>query len=68
MGRPSSLEIIPIPGIGEVAHHSDIAQLILDACRAVEIEWQARDVVVVTHKIVSKAAGRVVAVHADRLV
>jgi coenzyme F420-0:L-glutamate ligase/coenzyme F420-1:gamma-L-glutamate ligase len=65
MGRPTSIEVIPVPGIGEVDRHADIARLILDACEESHIEWRHRDIVVVTHKIVSKAEGRVVAVETD---
>jgi coenzyme F420-0:L-glutamate ligase/coenzyme F420-1:gamma-L-glutamate ligase len=61
MGAPGSLEIIPITGIGDVAREADIAGLIVAACRSAQIEWRAHDVLVVTHKIVSKAEGRVVA-------
>jgi coenzyme F420-0:L-glutamate ligase/coenzyme F420-1:gamma-L-glutamate ligase len=65
LSPPGSLEIIPIPGIGEVRRHADIANVILEACRTAGITWQRRDVAVVTHKIVSKAEGRVVAAATD---
>lgn len=48
------MEIIPVAGIGEVTHGDDVAALIADALAA---PLAAHDVVVVTHKIVSKAEG-----------
>jgi coenzyme F420-0:L-glutamate ligase/coenzyme F420-1:gamma-L-glutamate ligase len=58
----SSITIFPITGIPEVQPGDDIAALIVEASP----ELQDRDVVVVTHKIVSKAEGRVVT-STDRL-
>ncbi len=58
-----SLQIFPVTGIGEVEPGDDVAGLILGALG--EIGLEDGDVVVVTHKIVSKAEGRVVAVADD---
>jgi len=59
-----TIEIIPIVGIGEVNAGADVASLIhaaLEDCGGL----RQRDVVVVTHKIVSKAEGRTVPVSDD---
>ncbi len=54
-----SLEIIQLLGIGEVKPDSDIGKLLLLAYRHSGIIVRNNDIVVVTHKIVSKAEGRV---------
>ncbi len=54
-----SIEIIPIGGIREVADGQDIGLLILDACKKNHLSIKDGDVIVVTHKIISKAEGRV---------
>jgi coenzyme F420-0:L-glutamate ligase/coenzyme F420-1:gamma-L-glutamate ligase len=59
-----TIEIIPIVGIGEVTAGADVASLISAALEDSGGLHQ-RDVVVVTHKIVSKAEGRTVAVADD---
>lgn len=50
---------MPIEGVGEVVPGDDVAGLLLEAMAATGITLMDRDVVVVTHKIVSKAEGRV---------
>jgi coenzyme F420-0:L-glutamate ligase/coenzyme F420-1:gamma-L-glutamate ligase len=55
---PGSITLIPIPGIGEITPGDDVAGAVLDAVAAADLELAERDVVVVTHKIVSKAEGR----------
>lgn len=60
-----SVELIPITGIGEVPAGGDIAGLIVDAMTAQDLALQDGDVVVVTHKIISKAEGRVREVDGD---
>lgn len=52
-----TIEIIPISGVPEVAPGNDLAALLLDAAPGV---LRARDVLVVTQKVVSKAEGRIV--------
>ncbi len=52
--------LIPIVGIGEVTDGDDVARLLLDALAGSQLGLEHNDVVVVTHKIVSKAEGRVV--------
>ena len=59
-----TIEIIPVTGIGEVTAGADMASLIHAALEP-SGGLQERDVVVVTHKVVSKAEGRTVAVTDD---
>ena len=54
------LRIVPVRGIPEVAPGMDVAGLIGDALETAGFALEEHDVVVVTHKIVSKAEGRVV--------
>lgn len=56
------LEIRPVPGIGEVEQGDDLAALIVEAVRADGWSLVDRDIVVVTHKVVSKQEGRIVAI------
>jgi len=52
-----TLSIIPVPGIREVQPGADLAELILEAVDASGVGLEDGDVVVVTHKVVSKAEG-----------
>lgn len=52
--------IMPVSGIPEVEHHHDLDQLLADAITSSTEGLQSGDVVVVTHKIVSKVEGQVV--------
>jgi coenzyme F420-0:L-glutamate ligase/coenzyme F420-1:gamma-L-glutamate ligase len=54
------LEIRPVPGIAEVQPGDDLARMIVDAVSTDGWEIMDRDVVVVTHKVVSKQEGRIV--------
>lgn len=58
----SRLEVIPLEGIAEIRPEDDLATVMLDAIAAGGEELRTRDVLVVTHKVVSKAEGRVVEV------
>ncbi|MDH3306371.1 MAG: coenzyme F420-0:L-glutamate ligase [Acidimicrobiia bacterium] len=51
-----NITIIPVEGIGEVAPGDDVAALIVDALPGPLVDG---DIVVVTHKIVSKAEGAI---------
>jgi coenzyme F420-0:L-glutamate ligase len=53
------LEVWSIEGIGEVHADDDVAQLIADGIRSTTERLLDDDIVVVTHKIVSKAEGQV---------
>ncbi|GMR01777.1 MAG: hypothetical protein BMS9Abin20_0096 [Acidimicrobiia bacterium] len=54
------LEIRPVPGIGEIQPGDDLAGMIVDAIKADGWALEERDIVVVTHKVVSKQEGRIV--------
>lgn len=55
-----SVHIIAVAGIPEITPGDDVAHAILEAIEQIPIELIEGDVVVVTHKIVSKAEGRVI--------
>jgi coenzyme F420-0:L-glutamate ligase/coenzyme F420-1:gamma-L-glutamate ligase len=55
-----SLQIFGLDGIDEVREGDDLVQLILDALQTSSLSLENGDVLVVTHKIVSKAEGRLV--------
>ncbi|MEX1092835.1 MAG: coenzyme F420-0:L-glutamate ligase [Acidimicrobiia bacterium] len=58
-----SLQVIPVEGIGAVSPGDDLLTMLTDALRP---HQPARgDIVVVTHKIVSKAEGQVVEIEGD---
>ncbi len=54
------IQIIPIRISNEILIHNDLSVIILEAIDRSQIEIQNGDILVVTHKIVSKAEGRVV--------
>jgi coenzyme F420-0:L-glutamate ligase/coenzyme F420-1:gamma-L-glutamate ligase len=56
----TSLEIRPIDGIAEVQPGNDLATMIVEAVRADGWAIEDHDIVVVTHKVVSKQEGRIV--------
>ena len=60
-----TLSIYPLPGIPEVATGDDLPALLLAALGRAGLTPQPGDVLVVTHKIVSKAEGAVVALTGD---
>jgi coenzyme F420-0:L-glutamate ligase/coenzyme F420-1:gamma-L-glutamate ligase len=60
------LTAIPIPGIGEVKPGDALAGVIIAALRAHRMELIAGDILVITHKIVSKAEGQLVALEGVR--
>jgi coenzyme F420-0:L-glutamate ligase/coenzyme F420-1:gamma-L-glutamate ligase len=55
------ISAIPIPGIGEVKPGDSIPAMILAPMQRARLRFQRGDILVVTHKIVSKAEGRLVA-------
>lgn len=61
-----SIEIHPIRGIPEVESGDDLATLIVAGLASSGVSLLERDVVVVTHKVVSKAEGRIEPVADDR--
>jgi coenzyme F420-0:L-glutamate ligase/coenzyme F420-1:gamma-L-glutamate ligase len=56
----AGLTVLPIEGIREVAPGDDVAELIQGAVERSDVDLADGDVVVVTHKIISKAEGRIV--------
>ena len=60
-----TLTITPLPGIPEIAQGDDLPALLLDAIRRAGLEPAADDVLVVTHKVVSKAEGAVEVLEGD---
>ncbi len=61
-----SIEIHPIRGIPEVVPGDDLAALIVDGLAVSQIVLTDRDIVVVTHKVISKSEGRIERVSDDR--
>ena len=60
MTEPAEIRIIGVDGIPEVRPGDDLAELIAAALQAVGLPLLRGDIVVVTHKIVSKAEGQLV--------
>ena len=65
MNGRSSLQVVGLPGIGEVREGDDLAALLVEALYAQRTSLSEGDVVAVSSKVVSKAAGLVAAL-ADR--
>ena len=60
-----TVSLIPVEGIPEARAGDDVADLLMDGLTASEVELVSGDVVVVTHKLVSKAEDRVVEIGED---
>ena len=56
----STITVIGIPGMQEVASGDDLASLIVEASKTASITIEDGDILVVTQKVVSKAEGRIV--------
>lgn len=56
---PSPFTVFPVTGIGEISPGDDIAGMIVEAVTGGEIGFEDGDIVVITHKIVSKAEGQI---------
>lgn len=54
-----SISIHPIPGLGEIVHGDDLGRILASAVAAADLGPLPGDVLVVTHKVVSKAEGAV---------
>ena len=54
------LELIGLEGIGEARQGESIGKLILEACARQAVKLAGADILVVAHKIVSKAEGQIV--------
>lgn len=53
------LEVRPVTGIGEIQSGDDLAGLIVDAIRLDGWSLEDKDIIVVTHKVVSKQEGQI---------
>ncbi len=60
-----TLSVIPVRHIGEAQPGDDAARLLADGLQRSGVVLRERDVLVVTHKLVSKAEGRLVEVGSD---
>ena len=60
-----TVSIIPLEGIGEARPGDDVTELLIGGLEASQVTLRDGDVVVVTHKLVSKAEGRIVELGAD---
>lgn len=60
-----TITIHPVTGLPEIAAGDDLALLVGNALAASEVGLESGDVVVVTHKVVSKAEGRIVELDDD---
>jgi coenzyme F420-0:L-glutamate ligase/coenzyme F420-1:gamma-L-glutamate ligase len=54
------IEIIPVRGLPEISDGDNIGEIIVDSCRQQSTTIRNDDIVVITHKIVSKAEGRLI--------
>lgn len=61
-----SIEIHPIRGIPEVSPGDDLATIIVHGLESSQIALSDRDIIVITHKVVSKAEGRIEPAPDDR--
>jgi coenzyme F420-0:L-glutamate ligase/coenzyme F420-1:gamma-L-glutamate ligase len=60
MAPNCEIRVIPVPLVGEILCGDDLAEKLTAALRHQKLKLQSGDVLVVKHKIVSKAEGRVV--------
>jgi len=56
----NSVQLIGLNEVPEVTSGMDLAQIIVDAARASDLTLRDDDILIVTHKVVSKAEGRLV--------
>ena len=63
LAKSSPIELIPIRGIPEISNRDEIGQIIIQSCRKQGTPIRNNDILVITHKIVSKAEGRVLALN-----
>lgn len=55
-----TLTITAVPGIPDIHPKDDLGAILVAACQAAELSLEDGDILVVAHKIVSKAEGRIV--------
>jgi coenzyme F420-0:L-glutamate ligase/coenzyme F420-1:gamma-L-glutamate ligase len=56
----ATVQLVALPGLPAIRPGDDLAEILGEALQAVDLLPQPRDVLVITHKIVSKAEGRYV--------
>ena len=59
-GHSSTIRLTAIPGIPEVRKGDRISTLLLDGLEKAGIKLIDRDIIAITHKVISKAEGRLV--------
>lgn len=59
------ITIVPLPGIPEIETGADLTAEILEGCGRAGLTLENGDIVVVTHKVVSKAEGRIATAVSD---
>ncbi len=59
MAASCEIRVIPVPVAGEIQPGDDLVEKLADALRHQRLELQSGDILVVKHKIVSKAEGRI---------
>lgn len=60
MSKASEVRIIGLPGMPEVQPGDDVGALILHCCDVSDVTLEQGDIVVITHKVISKSEGRLV--------
>ncbi|HWZ82174.1 MAG TPA: coenzyme F420-0:L-glutamate ligase [Terriglobales bacterium] len=60
------VRILPLPVSGEIRLGDSLAEMILTAAKRARIQFQDRDILIVKHKVVSKAEGALVALETIR--
>jgi len=58
--RPGEVRAIPVCGIAEVKPGDSLADIVLSAATANQLPFSAGDILVLKHKIVAKAEGRII--------
>jgi coenzyme F420-0:L-glutamate ligase/coenzyme F420-1:gamma-L-glutamate ligase len=56
----NEIRVLPVPGVGEVRPGDDVCALLLETLSRAGLQLAEGDVLVVKHKIISKAEGRIV--------
>jgi coenzyme F420-0:L-glutamate ligase / coenzyme F420-1:gamma-L-glutamate ligase len=58
--KSKSIELIPVRGVTEISRGQDIGQIIIESSRRQGTPIRDNDILIITHKIVSKAEGRII--------
>jgi coenzyme F420-0:L-glutamate ligase / coenzyme F420-1:gamma-L-glutamate ligase len=60
VAHPAEVRIIGLPGMPEVQPGDDVGALVLHCCQETNVALEPGDIVVITHKVISKSEGRLV--------